>query len=310
MSDDDRSTDQTDATDEADDAAVAEPEEATVAVDADAGEEPVDADVEPPPLALPLWKLVAGGIAVVVVVLLAVGGALVLLGDDEDDGGGGEQTEDASVVDSFDRADAPNELGATESGQPWTAESGVWGVQDEQAVLVEPNPDGQRSIAVVDLGASNGTVSATAGTMTGGWGLVFRYQGPFNYWYLTASPDFATYNLARVVDGEVQPLGGVGLAEVADGSVIQVRMDGATIEISVNGNPVKAITDTTLIGATQAGLLASGQAGAQATWETFEATPRPTAATGGGVTPETVAPPAGGTSTTTPGAPAPTVAAP
>ncbi|OWY61832.1 hypothetical protein B7486_61680, partial [cyanobacterium TDX16] len=128
---DDRSTDQTPDTD---DAALAESEEALVADDApdeaqdeaqdeatDAGteEEVAGAGEEPPPLALPLWKLVAGGVAVVVVVLLAVGAAVVLLGDDEDDGGGGgEQVEEASVVDSFDRADAPNELGATESGQP------------------------------------------------------------------------------------------------------------------------------------------------------------------------------------------------
>jgi hypothetical protein len=280
-------------------------DEDEVEVEVDAEDEgPLDAD-EPPPLALPLWKLVAGGVAVVVVVVAVVVGAIVLLGEEDDGGSGGgdEPAAQASIVDSFDRADAPDELGATESGQTWEAASGVWGVEDEQAVLVEPNPDGQRSIVVVDLGSSNGTVSTTAGTMTTGWGMVFRYRGPFNFWYLTAAPEFATFNLARVVDGVVQPLGSLGLAAVEDGTVVQVRLDGATIEISVNGNPVKAITDTTLMGATQAGLLASGQSAATATWDSFEATPTgaPAAGGGGGVSPETVPAPAGATTTSGPG---------
>jgi hypothetical protein len=251
------------------------------------------------PLAVPMWKLVVGGIAVVAVVVVAILAALALLGDDEADDDGPSADDEASVVDSFDRADAPNELGATESGQPWEAVSGVWGVEGEQAVLVEPNPDGVRSIAVVDIGAPDGTISATAGTLTQGWGLVFRYQGPFNYWFLTAAPEFATYNLARVVDGEVQNLGSIGLADIEDGAVVQVRMSGATIEISVDGTPVKAVTDTGLIGATQAGLLASGVAAADATWEAFEATPASPGTGGGAVTPQTVAPAAGAASSTT-----------
>lgn len=285
------------------DAEATPPDEGGEAPDADGSSPgaPIAADLEP--LALPLWKLVAGGVVVVLVVLVAVVAAVVLIGDDDGGGGGGDgPAARASIVDTFDRADAPNELGATDSGQPWTAESGVWGIRDGEAVLVEPNPDGLRSIAVVDTGSSNGTVSATAGTMTAGWGLVFRYQGPFNYWYITASPDFATYNLARVVDGEVQPLGGVGLAGVDDGSVVQVRLDGATIEISINGNPVKAITDTTLMGATKAGLVAAGQSAAQATWASFEAAP--TGAASGAVTPQTVPPPEAGTSTPPAGEPA------
>jgi hypothetical protein len=315
MSDDDRPTHDDDPADEptagAEDSGADEPDllDGDQAEDADHGEDLEGGD-EPPPLALPLWKLVAGGVAVVVVVLLAVGAAVVLLGgDDEDDGGGGGDgaAEEASIVDSFDRADAPNELGSTESGQPWTAESGVWGVQDERAVLVEPNPDGQRSIAVVDVGSANATITVTAGTMRPGWGIVFRYQGPFNYWFLTASPDFATYNLGRVVDGQVQPLGGVGLAEVADGSVLQVRLVGSTLEISVNGNTVKAVTDTTLMGATNAGLLAFGQGAADASWDSFEATPLPGGA-GGVTSPQTVPPPGGSTTTVAGGAPQATVA--
>lgn len=280
---------------------VGAPEEGEGPDDADAPtdeREPVDGE-ELEPLAVPLWKLVAGGLAVVVVVVVAVVGAIVLLGD-EDDGGSGDgdgEAASASVVDGFDRADAPNELGGTESGQTWEAVSGVWGIEDDQAVLVEPSPEGVRSLAVVDVGASNGTVSATAGTMAKGWGIVFRYQGQFNYWYLTSVPEFATYNLSRVIDGEVQNLGSIGLASVDDGAVVQVRLDGATIEISVDGTPVKAITDTALLGATSAGLMASGVEAADATWESFEATPRGPAVGGGAVTPQTVEPPAGGEAT-------------
>jgi hypothetical protein len=271
--------------------------------DADRGETDEDELDQVAPLALPTWKLVAGGAAVVAVVLLAVLVALQVFdsgdGDGDGDGGGGDTAEGSpSIIDTFDRADAPNELGATESGQPWEAVSGVWGISGNEAVLVEPNENGVRSLAVVDLGSPDGTVTATAATIEQGWGLVFRYQGPFNYWYLTAAPDFATYNLARVVDGEVQALGAVGLAEVEDGTEVRVRLEGATIEIAVNGTVVKSITDTTLLSATQAGLLASGEAARGATWDDFEATP--TAASASNVvTPETVAPVGGGGTTTT-----------
>jgi hypothetical protein len=279
-------------------------------------DDPIGADTEQDdqdedelePLAVPMWKLVAGGVAVVAFVAIAIVAALALLGGEDDADEDAAATNEASVVDSFDRADAPNELGATESGQPWEAVSGVWGIAGEQAVLVEPNPDGVRSVAVVDLGAGDGTVSATAGTLTQGWGLVFRYQGPFNYWYLTAAPEFATYNLARVLDGEVQNLGSIGLAEIDDGAVVQVRLSGATIEISVNGTPIKAVTDTGLMGATRAGLMASGREAADATWDSFEATPASPATGGGAVTPQTVAPAGSGSSTTTAPATPPTAA--
>lgn len=284
--------------------------EPAVAEDEPGGEPAVDEDDEAvAPLTLPTWKLLAGGAAVVLVVAIVIVVAIRVF-DDGGDGGGDEAGGDdaPAIVDTFDRADAPDELGATESGQPWESVQGTWGIRDEQAVLVEANPDGVRSVAVVDLGSSDGTVTVTAGTLTQGWGMVFRYQGPFNYWYLTASPEFATYNLNRVVDGEVQNLGAVGLAEVVDGTEVQVKLEGATIEVYVDGTLVKAITDTTLIGATQAGLLASGAQAADASWDAFEASP----AAGGGaaaVTPETV-PQAESTTTAAPTTAAPTTAAP
>lgn len=294
-----------------------EPEPWTLSEDVEAPEvDHGDDEADLQPLKVETWKLLVGGAAVVLVVVLAVVIALQVFSSDDEGGGdgGGEEGGSPSIVDSFDRANSPAELGTTESGQPWEAVSGTWGVSEQQAILVEPNPDGVRSIAVVDLGSSDGSVAVTGGTMRQGWGVVFRYQGPFNYWFLTAAPDFATYNLARISNGEFQSLGSVGLAEVADGTEVQIRLSGSTIEIRVAGKLVKAVTDPTLIGATQAGIISTGAEADGATWDDFEATPAaPQATVSSAVTPESVTPVGADgepVSTTAAGATPPSSAAP
>lgn len=220
------------------------------------------------------WKLFAG-----VFVALAVAGILAYTliggGDEAAKGGGGSSAStipatQATVRDSFERPDSPTGLGATETGQTWTAETGVWGIADGAAYVSTPNQEGgKRSVAVVDLGGANGSVEATARGMAPGWGLVFRYQGPFNYWMLQAAPQYGTYNLQKVVDGKVVPVtpGGLGFAAVEDGARVRVDFNGATITVSVNGTPLRAVQDADLATGTKVGLVVPAAGASTARWD-------------------------------------------
>lgn len=222
------------------------------------------------------WKLFAG-----VFVALAVAGILAYTliggGDETATGRDGSSastigTTQATVRDSFERPDSTTELGAAETGQGWTAETGVWGISDGAAYVSTPNQEGgKRSVAVVDLGGANGSVEATARGMAPGWGLVFRYQGPFNYWMLQAAPQYGTYNLQKVVDGKVVPVtpGGLGFAAVEDGARVRVDFNAATITVSVNGTPLRAVQDVDLAGGTKVGLVVPAAGASTARWDDF-----------------------------------------
>ena len=214
------------------------------------------------------------GIAIVVVV--AALSFSIFSGDDDSNGGGEDTLEDARsdrtvvVDDDFERRSTRG-LGRASADQEWETVSGRWGLSDGEAVIREPNDDGPRTIAVVLLPSSNGTVEAVAGSMTEGWGLVFRYVGPFNYWYLTAAPDNSSYSVHRVLDGVNQPMGPTNLAPTEDGSRVRIEFEAATLRFFVDDEAVRMITDPTLQRGRMVGLIAFGDEAAAATWQTFKA---------------------------------------
>lgn len=255
--------------------------------------------------------------------------------DDEGDGGGDTAGTDvdttqpaggAALSDRFDRADSSDGLGIADTGQQWETISGVWGIKDQQAALIEANPDGNRSLAVIDMGASSGTIQATGPKMTNGWGLVFRYRSPFNYWYISGSADYASYNVAKVTraaDSDeitTEVVRQINLANAKDGAVVKIVLRGEAIEIYLDGKLREQIFDRTLSADTRVGLLAVGEAPIDARWDDFTATPDltvaipvPNAGTGNSIAPagtgSSIAPANGGTGGgTTIDIPAPTVA--
>ncbi len=229
------------------------------------------------PDGLPLWQLV---VAVGLAVLLLVGGSLVawlLFSDEEEtfDAGPGVTTvpsDEPGVHDDFDR-DGERSLGRSTSGQEWAAVSGTWGIDDGRAVVTRPNPDGPRSVAVVDMGAADGSLSVQASTLAQGWGLVFRYRGSFNYWMLVASPEYATFNVQKVVDGAVVSIGTLGLVSTADGTTIRVDLHGTSFDVFVDGDLAGTFEDPHLQSATQVGLVAQGPAAEIGRWDDFDAMP-------------------------------------
>ena len=206
-------------------------------------------------------------VCVVVFALLAGAGVAVTTLLDETSTDGGD-----AIVDAFNAADTTNGL-AVESETPWQDVAGRFGREAGRAVLVAPNDEGPRSMSVVDIGATNATIRVTAGQMTSGWGAVFRYAGRFNYWYVQAVPRFSVLNVVRVTEGVTERVGATSLVALRDGMDVTVNLEGTLVEVVVGGERVFATTSEHALGATRAGVLAEGDAGADASWDAFEARP-------------------------------------
>lgn len=175
--------------------------------------------------------------------------------------------------DDFTRAESPAPLGRTRTGQPWEEVSGTWAVVDGEARVVEPNDLGFRTLAVTDLGSPDGAVSVTAASMTDGVGVAFRYQDAFNYWFLTPLPSFGSWRVDRLEEGNLVEVAGLGLLEARDGSTMEVRFEGRTITIFVDGQQRQQVVDPALEQATGVGMVYVGTRPAEAAWDDLVAVP-------------------------------------
>lgn len=150
--------------------------------------------------------------------------------------------------------------------------TGVFSTAEGFASVAETNPSGPRTMAVADVGATNATISVTAGTMAEGWGVVFRYVGPFNFWYLEAVPKFAVFNVVRVADGQAQTVGRTSLVDLVDGMTVDISLLGQQILVSIDGRVIYSGKDDHALGGTEAGLMLVRDS-TEATWDRFAATP-------------------------------------
>ncbi len=243
-------------------------------------------------LPIATWKLVTAVAALIVVV--AIIGLVVFVAFGDDEGGEAADAVQGAIVDGFDRTDDGRSLGATDTGQVWEVISGTWGIKDQQAALITPNPDGPRSVAVIDMGAPNGSIQVTGSAITNGWGLVFRYRSQYNYWYITGSRDTASYQVVKTsnTDGELktETVRQINLANTKDGAVVQVVLRASTIEIYVDGKLRDQFLDDHNVNAPKVGMIAVGEAPVDARWDNFTATPDLTVAANPGF--------GGGTATT------------
>jgi hypothetical protein len=186
----------------------------------------------------------------------------------------------STVQDDFDRTSAES-LGTAPTGQAWIYPTeGTWGTGDGAAYVVRANAHpGGRTMALVDLKSDNGSVSAAIGQLGAGWGLVFRDRGPTEFWTLTASPTFASYNLQHVADGKSVAAGNVAMAKQATGTVVTVQFQGPTITILIDGKAVKTLTDPDGgNGGTRVGLVLADGSTTDARWKGFEARQLPLSA--------------------------------
>jgi hypothetical protein len=168
------------------------------------------------------------------------------------------------VVDTFPE-DEGTPLEVTDSGHPWFVVSGEWTVRDAAASVAPPEGMGA-AVIVVDPRQDHGTFTVTLSRVTSGAGVVFRYAGPRNFWYVSAAPQAATWRVVRVVDGEETEVETLGVVPVGDGTTIGVVLEEGKVTIVVNGEPRSTIEDNLFSSEARVGLIAKGGGGSEARW--------------------------------------------
>jgi len=127
---------------------------------------------------------------------------------------------------------------------------------------VMATPPGETSMALTNPGSGDVTILSTVTNAPPTSGIVFRFQDVFNHWSLHAAPDFGTWNLVQVADGAIAYSNSVGLSSTEPGTTIAISLDGPSIRVFVDGNPVLALVDQTFQQATTVGLVALNGSGA------------------------------------------------
>ncbi len=175
----------------------------------------------------------------------------------------------AILVDSFTEA---GPLSGATATLGWAIPSGDWRIVD--GGVRHSGPIGTLpSVAVTETGSANGLIQATF-TEPADWaGLTFRYTDLANYWTVIGAPNFGTWNLSKVVDGESIDLGNVGAAPVTPGTVLGILLDGDRISISINAQTLLVVIDATHAEATAAGLYAGQDTASNAIWDNFLVVP-------------------------------------
>jgi hypothetical protein len=158
----------------------------------------------------------------------------------------------APLADLFDAS--PGALdGRAVPGRPgatWADPSGSLIVADG-TVRIVPNAD-LPVIAILEQGGTITSVRAAFSTVAATAGLVFRYQDTDNYWQVTAAPNFGTWAISRVEQGEATAMGDVGFTS---GSTIDVIFAGSSIQFLVDGVLGEFIRDDFLEEAELVGLV-------------------------------------------------------
>lgn len=156
----------------------------------------------------------------------------------------------------------------------WTEVLGGWQVRSGRAEAVsgvETTAKGTVALATVPVGSSDALLQVRLPTVGNQAGLVFRFSNPENYWFVAAAPDFASWGVVKVVDGERESVGDIGLAPVADRTTVGVLLDGSDITVLLNGRVVDTLSDATHIDAASAGLFVGGNvAESTASFDDFE----------------------------------------
>jgi hypothetical protein len=212
--------------------------------------------------------VIAGLVVVVVLVVVLV----VVTGSDDDPTATGDGEEESVgnraarglMVDTFPE-DGGTPLETTDSGHGWYVVSGDWKVNDSAASVTPPDGMGA-AVIVVDPRQDNGTFTVTLSRVTSGAGIVFRYAGPRNFWYVSAAPQAATWRVVQVVDGVEIEVETLGVVPVGDGTTIGVVLEEGEVTIVVNGEPRSTIEDESLESGSRVGLIARGPGGSDARW--------------------------------------------
>lgn len=144
-------------------------------------------------------------------------------------GGGG------GITDSFNRANSTTSLGTADTGQAWTAHSGVWGISSNQAYC---ETDASFLNFATLAGAADGTLQVKLPSPGGGSGgsawVVCRFTDVNNCLYVACS-GIDPYRLMRRQGGTLSTLGTGTIANANSNDVVKVVLLGSSIRVYVNG---------------------------------------------------------------------------
>lgn len=172
------------------------------------------------------------------------------------------------VVDTFDRANTPDDLGTTGTGQAWEVVSGTWGIGNNAALTTGGATGNEPNIAVVPEGTGDGLTEIYLPVVEEGAGLVFRYLDPDNYWSVTANPGVGSWTLNRVIDGDTELVTEIP-GPTNDGVTVSVTQDGSVVRVLLEGVEYLNITDAALGDQLQGGIIAPPSTTGDARFDRF-----------------------------------------
>lgn len=167
--------------------------------------------------------------------------------------------------DAFDRDDSPSRLGATDTGQQWTAVAGTWGTEGGRARVA---PGAGPAYAVVRGGPAERLTEATLMTVEPGAGIAFRFRGPDDHFALTVVPTRGVWELHKIVGGRRSLLAEIP-GPVSDGTTVTVAQRGAELQVLFDGVEASRVSDPALRTEASSGLVAGADRADTARWDRF-----------------------------------------
>lgn len=160
------------------------------------------------------------------------------------------------VTDSFTRSDSTSTLGSADTGQAYTAHSGIWGISSNKGYCVTTGSTD--CVATLDAGVSDFGVSVDITYNNAYPSLVFRGVNATNYLMVLMYGDSAGggpyLNLFKRVSGSYTSLA-TWPSAFSSGTTYQIaiRCSGSSIIGYVNGAQVGTKTDSTHSSGTRVG---------------------------------------------------------
>lgn len=159
----------------------------------------------------------------------------------------------AGLSDTFNRTNSTTTLGNSDTGQAWTAHSGTWGINTNQAYVVDTNTVDH--VCSIEAGAANLAVSADIQLTGNNPGLIFRLQDATNYLMVLCNTPSTQFQIYKRVAGAYTVLASssTGLYSVNSTHNILVSASGNSITVKMDGTTVVSVTNATFNTATKVG---------------------------------------------------------
>lgn len=157
--------------------------------------------------------------------------------------------------DSFNRANNTASLGNDETGRIWTAHTGTWGINGNQAYVSAGSGD---SHATIDSGIKSFLVEVTLATIDTESGLVFRYADENNWFRFVVSG--GAFYLQKKIAGALTTLSSFTQTP-GNGDILKIIVNKNDTIQAFRNNVLKAtITDNGLNNNTRVGMEINGVA--------------------------------------------------